>query len=72
MMLEVISGYLRSLCKNQYTINDTLSFADMIKRLPPLPDGEEYVSCDGVSLFTNIPLDETLDYIMQSIYTHKN
>ena len=53
------------------TINDTLSFADMLKRLPPLPDDEEYVSYDVVSLFTNIPLDETIDYIIESIYTHE-
>ena len=68
---KVISDYLRHLCKNKYNINDTLSFADMIERLPPLPDGEEYVSSDVVSLFTNVPLDETIDYIIESIYTHK-
>ena len=53
---KVISGYLKPLCKNKYTINDTLSFVDMIKRLPPLPDDEEYVSYNVVSLFTNIPI----------------
>ena len=61
---KVTSDYLRPLCKNKYTINDTLSFADMIKRLSPLPDDEEYVSSD-------ITLDETIDYIIGSIYTHK-
>ena len=68
---KVISDYLRPLSKNKYTINDTLSFADMTKRLPPLPDDEEYVSYDVVSLFTKIPLDETIDYIIESIYTYK-
>ena len=43
----------------------------MIKRLPPLPDDEEYVSYNAVSLFANIPLDETIDYIIENIYTHK-
>ena len=43
----------------------------MIKRLPPLPDDEEHVSYDVVSLFTNISLNETIDYIMESINTHK-
>ena len=33
---------------------------------------EEYVSYDVVSLFTNIPLDETIDYVIENIYTHKN
>ena len=68
---KVISDYLRPLSKNKYTINDALSFADMTKRLPPLPDDEEYVSYDVVSLFTKIPLDETIDYIIESIYTYK-
>ena len=68
---KVISDYLKPLCENKYIINDTLSFADMLKRLPPLPDDEEYVSYDLVSLFTNIPLDETIDYIIESIYTHE-
>ena len=43
----------------------------MIKHLPPLPDDEEYISYDVVTLFTNIPLDETIDYIIKSIYIHK-
>ena len=29
---KVISYYLRPLCKNKYAINDTLSFAGMIKQ----------------------------------------
>ena len=68
---KVISDYLKPLSKNKYTINNTLSFADMIKRLPPLPDDEEYVSYNVVSLFTNITLDETIDYIIKGIYSHK-
>ena len=67
---KVSSDYLRPLCKNKYTIYDTLYFSD-IKRLPPLPGDEEYVSYNIVSLFTNIPLDETIDYITESIYIHK-
>ena len=67
---KVISDYLRPLCKTKYTINNTLPFAATIKRLPPLPDDQEYVSYDVVSLFTNILLDETID-IIESIYTPK-
>ena len=43
----------------------------MIKHLPSLPGDEEYVSYNVVSLFTNIPLEETIDHIIESIYTHK-
>ena len=35
----------------------------MIKALPPLQKNEEYVSYDVDSLFSNIPLKETIDYI---------
>ena len=59
---------LSSQNRNSTTI---LGLGDMIKCLPPLPDDEEYVSYELVSLFTNIPLDETIDYIIESIYTHK-
>ena len=43
----------------------------MIKSLPPLSDSEEYVSYDVDSLFTNIPLAETIDYILKEIYDEK-
>ena len=71
MVLKSFETYLRPLCKSKYAINDTLSFADMIKRSPPLPYDGEYLSYYLVSLFTNIPLDETIDHIRESIYTHK-
>ena len=68
---KVISEYLIPLCENKYTINDTLSFVDMIKSLSPLQVDGKYVSYNVVSLLTNIPLDETIDYIIESICTHK-
>ena len=40
-----------------------------MKRLPPLP--VSYVSYDVLLLFTNIPLGNTIVYIIESIYTHK-
>ena len=43
----------------------------MIKLLPPLPDDEKYVSFGVVLLFTKIPWDETIDYIIESIYPYK-
>ena len=69
---KVISDYLSPLCKNKHTINHTLSFADMMKRLPPLPDDKEYVSYDVVSLFRNIPLSETIGYMIEVFTLIKN
>ena len=44
----------------------------MIKELPPLKENEEDVSYDIESLFTNIPINDTIDYILDQIYVqHK-
>ena len=56
---------------NEYKINDYLKFSDLIKAFPPLQKNEEYVSYDVDSLFTNIPLKETIDYIIHKIYNEK-
>ena len=67
---QVISNYLKPLCINEYSINDTLQFPQLLKDSPPLKDDEEYVSYDVDSLFTNIPLKETIGYISEQIYVH--
>ena len=41
---KVISDYLRLLCKNKYSINDTQKFPSMLSSIPPLQDDEENVS----------------------------
>ena len=61
--------YLRPLCKNEYSINDTQKFQS--SSLPPLQDDEEDVSYDVESLFTNIPIEETINYNIDQIYAHK-
>ena len=54
---RVISQYLKPLCENEdYEINDTQTFASMIKSQTPLSPDEE----DVHSLFINIPVDETI------------
>ena len=68
---KIIGEYLKPLGLNEYKINDFLKFPDMIKVLPPLQKNEEYVSYDVDSLFTNIPLKETIDYIIHKIYNEK-
>ena len=40
---KVISDYLRPLCKNEYSINDTQKFPSMLSSIPPLQDVEENV-----------------------------
>ena len=43
----------------------------MLSSIPPLQDDEEDVSYDAESLFTNIPIQETINYIIEQIYVHK-
>ena len=43
----------------------------MLSSIPPLQDDEEDVSYDVQSLFINIPLKETINYITEEIYVQK-
>ena len=43
----------------------------MLSLIPPLQDDEEDVSYDVESLFTNMSLKETINYIIEQIYVHK-
>ena len=67
---QVISQYLKPLCEsNAYIIRNTQDFPNILKKQAPLDDNEEYVSYDVESLFTNVPLQETIDYILHPIYS---
>ena len=43
----------------------------MLSNLPPLLDDEEDVSYDVEFLFTNSPIKDTIEYIIEQIYKHK-
>ena len=64
---KAASRCLKPSCDSEYTIKDTQSFAKLIKELPPLKEDEEDVSYDVESLFTNIPIIDTVDYIRDQI-----
>ena len=49
----------------------TQFFSADFKNIPPLQEDEEDVSYDVESLFTNIPINETIDYILDQIYNKK-
>ena len=61
---KVNSCYLTPLCQNQYSISDNQQFPYMLSNLPPFLDHEEDVSYDVDSLFTNIPIKDTIEYII--------
>ena len=49
----------------------TQKFPGMLSSIPSLQDDEDDVSYDVDSLFTNIPVEETIKYIIKQIYVHK-
>ena len=66
---QVIGNYLKPLVEdNEFMIKNTQDFATIIREQPPLDPTEEYVSYDVESLFTNVPVLETVDYILDEIY----
>ena len=67
---KVISKYLQPLANTECVILDTQSFPNLINGISFEKD-EEDVSYDVESLFTSIPIKETIDYICDKIYTHK-
>ena len=67
---KVVAKYLWPLSKNKYSIDDTLTFPDLLKNAEETNDYED-VSYDVENLFTSIPVKETIDYIIQKIYVRK-
>ena len=62
---QVISEYLKPLVNdNVFILANVQDFATIIKEQPPLSSDEEYVSYDVESLFTNVPLHDTINYIL--------
>ena len=66
---KYLASYLMPLTKNEFSIQNTTDFAERLKERV-LEDDEMLVSYDVSSLFTQVPLDETLDYITDQIYEH--
>ena len=56
--------------KNEFVINNTQDFPAMLNNMS-LSEDEEGVSYDVESLFTNIPIKDTIDFICEEIYVHK-
>ena len=63
---KTLSDFLQPLGHNDYAIKDTLTFAEIIQNYVLDPE-EEYVSYDLESLFTSIPVKETIHFIITEI-----
>ena len=65
-----MAALLKPLGRSQYTITNTSHFIRKIKQ-NTIPPGYSHVSFDVVSLFTNVPLDDTIEIILRRIYDNK-
>ena len=61
---KVITNYLQPPSKNQYTISDTLNFPVLLKSADTDANYED-ASYDPESLFTSIPVAETIEQILK-------
>ena len=68
---RVIANFLKPIAENEYVIKHTQSFPRMLNDLPPLKPDEEEVSYDVESLFTSVPVKETIEYICTEIYENQ-
>ena len=62
-----LASYLAPLTDNELSIKNTLDFAQRLDTRS-LNDNKVLVSYDVTSLFTQIPLEEIIDYILDQIY----
>ena len=55
---------------SKYTVKNTREFVEKARTLQT-PDGYQMISFDVVSLFTNVPLKQTIDIILRKVYKEK-
>ena len=67
---QYLSSLLQQLTINNYTRKDSFDAANKIKSIPSkiFEDGYQCVSFDTESLFTNVPLNKTINIILDQIY----
>ena len=64
-LAKFLLPFLTPLTQNEYTVTDSFHFAEEICKQDP---NFYMASLDVDSLFTNIPLDETIDICIDSLY----
>ena len=67
---KFISKLLKPLTLNQYHLQDSFHAAEKIRAIPShlFDEGYKFVSFDVKSLFTNVPLNKTIEIILDRVY----
>ena len=69
-LVKQLAKILAPLSKSEYTVQNTKDFVNFIKP-QKIPSNHRLISFDVVSLFTNVPIDATIDIIIRRIYEFK-
>ena len=70
---KYLSPVLQPLTRTSYTLKDSFDAVDKIKFAPleTLEEGYQFVSFNVESLVMNVPLDKTINTILERIYWQK-
>ena len=69
-LARYLAKVLSPLSRSDYTVSSSKEFTEIIK-LKSIPHNYKLVSFDVKSLFTNVPLDSTIDIILNRIHDKK-
>ena len=64
---KYLASLIAPLSKSEFTINNTKEFAKCTQK-QKVPDGYKMVSFDVAALFTNVPLEETIERTVNSLH----
>ena len=67
---KAVAKYLRPLSKNMYSIDDTLTFPELLENAEESDDYEDSLY-NVKSLFNSIPVKKTISYVIQKNYVKK-
>ena len=67
-LAKFIVNDLNKISSNEYTVRDSFHFIDEVKNSNLNPNQYYLVSFDVVSLFTNVPIDETINIIIKKLF----
>jgi len=62
---KFLDNLIKPLIQNDVEIEDTFKFVSLINNMKTKTDHETMVSFDVSSLFTNVPVSETIDYVTE-------
>ena len=65
--MKHLAKFLSPLSTSEYTVKSTKDFIEKLKTVK-VPKGYQMVSFDVKALFTNVPLEYTIDLVLKRIF----